>query len=40
MGQILTNFRQKLKGYVERIFYNAKDMLYVVTDMDNTMEGF
>ena len=33
------NFREKLNGYVERNFDNVKDVLCVVTDMEDMTEN-
>ena len=40
IGTAFEKFREKLKGYVERKFDNAKDVMCVVTDMDNPMKIF
>ena len=38
IGTAFDKFREKLKGYVERNFENAKDVLCVVTDMEDPIK--
>ena len=38
IGTDFDKFREKLKGYVERKFDNPKDLLFVVTDMEDPMK--
>ena len=40
IGTAFDNFREKLKGYVERKFYNVKDVMCVVTYMEDPMKTF
>ena len=40
IGTAFDRFREKLKGYVERKFDNAKYLLCVVTDMEDPTKTF
>ena len=40
IGTTFDKFREKLKGYVEININNMKDVMYVVTDMEDKMKTF